>query len=56
MTKTTENFCNPFYSFSGSRIQLLVNETIELDHVMSCLSTLGGAFSSLGDQFLDCVS
>ena len=35
---------------------MLVNERIELDHIMSCLSTLGGAFSSLGDQFLNCVS
>ncbi|EFX87763.1 hypothetical protein DAPPUDRAFT_221500 [Daphnia pulex] len=39
----------------GSQVQLLVNEKIELDHIMSCLSTLGGAFSSLGDQFLDCA-
>jgi len=27
-----------------------------MDYVMSCLSTLGGAFSSLGDQFTHCVS
>jgi len=43
------------YKF-GTEVQLLVNEKIEMDHVMSCLSTLGGAFSSLGDQFLDCVT
>ena len=45
-----------FHFFSGTEIQLLVNEKAELDHIMSCLSTLGGAFSSLGDQFLHCVS
>ncbi|XP_057365967.1 uncharacterized protein LOC130686818 [Daphnia carinata] len=39
----------------GPQIQLLVNERIELDHIMSCLSTLGGAFSSLGDQLIDCA-
>ncbi|XP_032794282.2 uncharacterized protein F58A4.6 [Daphnia magna] len=39
----------------GYQVQLLVNERIELDHMMSCLSTLGGAFSSLGDQLTDCA-
>ena len=45
-----------FVSSSGKEIQILVNESIELDHAMSGLSTLGGAFSSLGDQFIDFVS
>lgn len=36
--------------------QYQIHERIELDYIMSWLSTLGGAFSSLGDQFVNCVS
>lgn len=31
-------------------------EKIEIDHLMSWLSTLGGAFSALGEQFTKSVS
>lgn len=31
-------------------------EKIETDYLMSWLSTLGGAFSALGEQFSQCVS
>lgn len=31
-------------------------ERREVDHAMSWLSTLGGAFSALGEQFHHCVS
>lgn len=34
----------------------MVMERQEIDHAMSWLSTLGGAFSALGDQFGHCVS
>lgn len=34
----------------------MVMERMEIDHAMSWLSTLGGAFSALGDQFVHCVS
>ena len=34
---------------------LLLWERRELDHMMSWLSTLGGAFSALGDYFSDCA-
>lgn len=38
------------------RITSLVMERSELDSAMSWLSTLGGAYSALGDQFSYCVS
>lgn len=31
-------------------------EHIEVEHLMSWLSTLGGGFSALGEQFERCVS
>lgn len=31
-------------------------EKVEIDNMMSWLSTLGGGFSSLGDEFQKCVS
>lgn len=34
----------------------MANERKEIDHAMSWLSTLGGAFSALGDRFDSCVS
>ncbi|KAF0290896.1 uncharacterized protein FJT64_010928 [Amphibalanus amphitrite] len=37
------------------RVQLLLWERRELDHMMSWLSTLGGAFSALGDYFAECA-
>lgn len=41
---------------SCGEAQRLIREAIEMDYIMSWLSTLGGAFSSLGDQFIHCVS
>ncbi|CRK87635.1 CLUMA_CG001431, isoform A [Clunio marinus] len=35
----------------GEIIRLLIWEQLEIDHMMSWLSTLGGAFSALGDYF-----
>lgn len=34
----------------------MVVERQEADHAMSWLSTLGGAFSALGEEFEHCVS
>lgn len=34
----------------------MVVERQETDHAMSWLSTLGGAFSALGEEFEHCVS
>ncbi len=48
-----DNCINAFWS---RRLQFLVNERIELEQLLSWLSTLGGAFSSLGDVFERCVS
>ena len=31
-------------------------ERMELDHLLSWLSTLGGGYSALGDSMNDCVS
>lgn len=39
----------------NDRICLLVRERCELDHALSWLSTLGGAFSALGDYIADCA-
>ncbi|XP_024947310.1 uncharacterized protein F58A4.6 isoform X2 [Cephus cinctus] len=39
----------------NERITYLVLEHREVDHAMSWLSTLGGAFSALGEQFEHCA-
>ncbi|XP_001601679.2 uncharacterized protein LOC100117440 [Nasonia vitripennis] len=39
----------------NERITQMVMERHEIDHAMSWLSTLGGAFSALGDQFNHCA-
>lgn len=39
----------------NERLSYLVRERCELDHVLSWLSTLGGAFSALGDYFEKCA-
>lgn len=41
------------YDFRGEIVRVLVWEQLETDHMMSWLSTLGGAFSALGDYFDD---
>ncbi|KAB0791801.1 hypothetical protein PPYR_03601 [Photinus pyralis] len=38
------------------RLEYLVRERCELDHTLSWLSTLGGAFSALGDYFASCAT
>lgn len=38
-------------NFSNEITYHLVRERLELDHALSWLSTLGGAFSALGDYF-----
>ena len=43
-------------SFRGKRMERLALERRELDTAMSWLSTLGGAFSALGEEFQHCVS
>lgn len=40
----------------GERAAHMALERCEVDHAMSWLSTLGGAFSALGEQFQHCVS
>ncbi|KAK4878186.1 hypothetical protein RN001_010692 [Aquatica leii] len=37
------------------RMDYLVRERCELEHTLSWLSTLGGAFSALGDYFVNCA-
>lgn len=44
-----------FCDFRGERANRILWERIELDEMMSWLSTLGGAFSALGDYKLACV-
>ncbi|EFA05380.2 hypothetical protein TcasGA2_TC015548 [Tribolium castaneum] len=39
----------------NERVVEMVRERCELDHAMSWLSTLGGAFSALGDYFANCA-
>ncbi|KAG8198799.1 hypothetical protein JTE90_007103 [Oedothorax gibbosus] len=39
----------------NKRLQILVNERCELENAMAWLSTLGGAFSALGDTYIDCA-
>ncbi|KAL3271259.1 hypothetical protein HHI36_021750 [Cryptolaemus montrouzieri] len=42
------------YSWND-RVYVMVREKSELDHALSWLSTLGGAFSALGDYFEKCA-
>lgn len=42
--------------FRCRRALRLTWEMIEIENLMSWLSTLGGAFSALGDSFENCVS
>ncbi|KAK5638581.1 hypothetical protein RI129_012876 [Pyrocoelia pectoralis] len=37
------------------RLDYLIRERCELEHTLSWLSTLGGAFSALGDYFINCA-
>jgi len=46
----------PVYSSRNERLERLVIERRELENAMSWLSTLGGAFSALGEEILHCVS
>ncbi|GBM18227.1 hypothetical protein AVEN_38999-1 [Araneus ventricosus] len=39
----------------NKRLEILVHEKCELENAMAWLSTLGGAFSALGDYFEDCA-
>lgn len=39
------------FHFRGEIVRVLIWEQLEVDHMMSWLSTLGGAFSALGDYF-----
>ncbi|KFM58935.1 hypothetical protein X975_22171, partial [Stegodyphus mimosarum] len=39
----------------NKNIEILVNEKCELENAMAWLSTLGGAFSALGDSYLHCA-
>ncbi|XP_063929685.1 uncharacterized protein F58A4.6 [Zophobas morio] len=39
----------------NDRVVEMVRERCELDHALSWLSTLGGAFSALGDYFANCA-
>lgn len=42
--------------YAGNKIfEFLVHQRIELEHAMSWLSTLGGAFSALGDNQIHCA-
>lgn len=41
------------FNFRGEIVRVLIWELLEIDHMMSWLSTLGGAFSALGDYFED---
>lgn len=45
-----------FFFWRSKRAALLAWEKVEIDNLMSWLSTLGGAFSALGDSFGRCVS
>lgn len=39
----------------NNRLQILIEERCELDYMMAWLSTLGGAYSALGDNFQHCA-
>lgn len=41
--------------FRNYKIEYLVREKCEVDHTLSWLSTLGGAFSALGDNSVNCA-
>lgn len=41
--------------FRGRRVEYLARERLEVESAFSWLSTLGGAFSALGDSFDHCV-
>lgn len=43
------------FNFRNQRITQIAMERREVDHAMSWLSTLGGAFSALGEEFQYCV-
>ena len=43
------------HTIRNRHLESLIHERIELDEMLACLSTLGGAFSSLGDEHLRCV-
>ncbi|KAF3427383.1 hypothetical protein E2986_09426 [Frieseomelitta varia] len=45
-----------FFNFRNERITQMAIERREVDHTMSWLSTLGGAFSALGEEFQHCIS
>lgn len=53
--RLTEPGAAPLDLSWGRRLLLLLWELRELDYMMSWLSTLGGAFSALGDYFADCA-
>lgn len=44
-----------YYTFRNYRMNYLAREKCELDYALSWLSTLGGAFSALGDYSLNCA-
>ncbi|CAD1475484.1 unnamed protein product, partial [Heterotrigona itama] len=44
-----------FFNFRNERITQMAMERREVDHAMSWLSTLGGAFSALGEEFQHCA-
>nr|CAD7456562.1 unnamed protein product [Timema tahoe] len=47
-------YCRDYVDYAwGQRMERLALERRELAHAMSWLSTLGGAFSALGDRFSD---
>lgn len=43
-------------NYRNERIVRLVWMRLEIENAFSWLSTLGGAYSALGDYFEDCVS
>lgn len=43
------------FNFRNQKITQIAMERREVDHAMSWLSTLGGAFSALGEEFQYCV-
>lgn len=44
------------FIYRSERLTRMVEERRQLEYTMSWLSTLGGAFSALGDNFYHCVS
>lgn len=40
----------------NNKISVNIREMAELDNLMAILSTLGGGYSSLGDEMTQCVS